>query len=117
MGGTNFLFGGILLAKNKNSLFSSIKTILSLKPDSEECERLIKKGVPKSKINYGTAVMESLVNEALKGNVSATKQVVAILENPDDEAKSNLSILYKALENDENWKIIRKTKNRFKVCS
>ncbi|MGN0174542.1 MAG: hypothetical protein ACI39F_08885 [Acutalibacteraceae bacterium] len=90
------------MAANKGSLFSSIKTILSLKPEKKVEERLFEKGVPKSKINNGTAIMESLVNEAAGGNVSAIKQVIDIVENGEEEKKSNISLLYKALDNDEN---------------
>ncbi len=89
------------MAKNKNSLSSSIKTILSLKPDEESEEKLIAKGVPKSQINNGTAIMQALVEKATKGEVSAIKEVLAILERDEEVKKSNLSKLYKALESED----------------
>ena len=89
------------MANNKNSLFSSIKAILSLKPDEEDAKRLSKKGVPKSKINNGTVIMESLVNKAAKGEVSAIKEVLAILESEGNNSKSNISKLYKALDDED----------------
>ncbi|MBQ5590935.1 MAG: hypothetical protein IIU65_04580 [Clostridia bacterium] len=89
------------MAKVINSLSSSIKAILSLKPDKEDEERLFKKGVPKRKINNGTVIMESLVDKAAKGEVSAIKEVLNILENGDDEAKSNISMLYRALDDED----------------
>ena len=101
MGRKTLFFGGIVLAKNNNSLSSSIKTILSLKPDEESEERLIAKGVPKSKINNGTAIMQALVEKATKGEVSAIKEVLSILEKDEETQKSNLSKLYKALENED----------------
>ena len=101
MGRNNYFFGGIFVAKNKNSLSSSIKTILSLKPDEESEEKLIAKGVPKSQINNGTAIMQALVEKATKGEVSAIKEVLAILERDEEVKKSNLSKLYKALESED----------------
>ncbi len=89
------------MAKSKCSLFSSIKEILSLKPEAEDEQRLINKGVPRRKINNGTVIMESLVEKAAKGEVSAIKEVLSILENGEEASKSALSRLYKALD-DEN---------------
>lgn len=89
------------MAKNKNSLSSSIKELLSLKPDKEDEERLFKKGVPKRKINNGTVIMESLVSKAVKGEVNAIKEVLSILEADDDSKKSNISTLYKALDDED----------------
>ena len=100
-GWNNNFFGGIFLAKNENSLSSSINAILSLKPDKEDEERLFKKGVPKRKINNGTVIMESLVNKAAKGEVSAIKEVLAILENGDNAARSDISMLYTALDDED----------------
>lgn len=89
------------MAKQKNTLFSSIKTILSLKPEKEDEERLIIKGVPKSKINNGTVIMESLVQKAKSGEVGAIKEVLSIINNNDEEIKSDISKLYKALDNED----------------
>lgn len=89
------------MAKKKNSLSSSIKTILSLKPDEEFEERLILKGVPKAEINNGTAIMDALVEKATKGEVSAIKEVLAILEKDEDDKRSNISKLYKALSDED----------------
>ncbi len=89
------------MAKKKNSLSSSIKTILSLKPDEEFEERLLNKGVPKAEINNGTAIMDALVEKAAKGEVSAIKEVLAILEKDEDDKRSNISKLYKALSDED----------------
>ena len=89
------------MAKNKSSLFSSIKEILSLKPDEEAQERLRSKGVSKNNINNGTVIMESLVEKAAKGEVSAIKEVLSILERGEESQKSNISVLYKALDNED----------------
>lgn len=99
--GKLYFFGGIVLAKNNNSLSSSIKTILSLKPDEESEEKLIAKGVPKNKINNGTAIMQALVEKAVTGEVSAIKEVLSILEKDNQEQKSNISKLYKALSDED----------------
>ena len=45
--------------------------------------------------------MESLVNKAAKGEVSAIKEVLAILENGDNAARSDISMLYKALDDED----------------
>lgn len=89
------------MAKKKNSLSSSIKTILSLKPDEEFEERLLSKGVPKAEINNGTAIMDALVEKAAKGEVSAIKEVLAILEKDENDKRSNISKLYKALDDED----------------
>lgn len=89
------------MAKNKSSLFSSIKEILSLKPDEEAQERLRSKGVSNDNINNGTVIMESLVEKAAKGEVSAIKEVLSILERGEESQKSNISVLYKALDNED----------------
>ena len=99
--GTIIFFGGIFVAKNKNSLSSSIKTILSLKPDEESEEKLIACGVPKNKINNGTAIMQALVEKAVRGEVSAIKEVLAILEKDENDKRSNISKLYKALSDED----------------
>ena len=78
-----------------------IKTILSLKPDEESEERLIAKGVPKTQVNNGTAIMQALVEKAVTGDVSAIKEVLSILEKEKDEQKSNISKLYKALSDED----------------
>lgn len=90
------------MAKRKNSLLSSIKEILSLQPEKEDEQRLVCKGLPKRKINVGTLIMESLVNKAVKGDVSAIKEVLNIIENGKEQSGSNISKLYKALDNDED---------------
>ena len=89
------------MAKKKNSLSSSIKTILSLKPDEEFEKRLLNKGVPKAEINNGTAIMDALVEKAAKGEVSAIKEVLAILEKDENDKRSNISKLYKALSDED----------------
>lgn len=90
------------MAKRKSSLFSSIKEILSLKPSKEDEQRLVSKGVPKRKINNGTVIMESLVGKALKGELGAIKEVLNILEEGKEQDRSNISKLYKALDDNEN---------------
>ena len=90
------------MAKRKSSLFSSIKEILSLKPSKEDEQRLVSKGVPKRKINNGTVIMESLVGKALKGELGASKEVLNILEEGKEQDRSNISKLYKALDDNEN---------------
>ncbi len=89
------------MAKEKNPLSSSIKTILSLKPDEESEEKLIAKGVPKNQINNSTAIMHALVEKAITGEVSAIKEVLSILEKDKQEQKSNISKLYKALSDED----------------
>lgn len=100
--GTKQIWRDFDLAKRKSSLFSSIKEILSLTPSKEDEQRLIDKGVPKSKINNGTVIMESLVGKALKGELGAIKEVLNILDEGKEQDKSNISKLYKALDDNEN---------------
>lgn len=90
------------MAKSSNSLFSSIKTILSLKPDKEAQSRLIEKGVPKDEINNGTVIMETLIKKASDGEISAIKEVLSMMKNSDEYEEDTLSILYKVLEKDED---------------
>ena len=90
------------MAKRKSSLFSSIKEILSLKPSKEDEQRLVSKGVPKRNINTGTVIMESLVGKALKGELGAIKEALNILEEGKEQDRSNISKLYKALDDNEN---------------
>lgn len=72
-----------------------------MKPDEEFEERLLNKGVPKAEINNGTAIMDALVEKAAKGEVSAIKEVLAILEKDEDDKRSNISKLYKALSDED----------------
>lgn len=90
------------MAKYTNSLFSSIKTILSLKPDKEAENRLIEKGVPTDEINNGTVIMETLIKKASDGEISAIKEVLSMMKNDNESDESSLSILYKVLDKDEN---------------
>ena len=64
-------------------------------------KRLLNKGVPKAEINNGTAIMDALVEKAAKGEVSAIKEVLAILEKDENDKRSNISKLYKALSDED----------------
>ncbi|MBQ7128770.1 MAG: hypothetical protein IJO19_02140 [Clostridia bacterium] len=90
------------MAKSINSLFSSVKTILSLKPDSQTQERLLKEGIPKRQINNGTAIIDSLVKKAASGEISAIKEVISLVNQDNTKEKEKLSILYEVLDKDEN---------------
>lgn len=90
------------MAKGSNSLFSSIKTILSLKPDKEAQSRLIQKGVPADEINNGTVIMETLIKKASEGEISAIKEVLSMMKSESESNEEALSILYKVLDKDED---------------
>ena len=90
------------MAKSIKSLFSSVKTILSLKPDLQTQQMLLKKGIPKRQINNGTAIIDSLVKKATNGEISAIKEVISLAKEDQSDNKESLSILYKVLDKDED---------------
>ena len=94
--------GEITLAKSIKSLFSSVKTILTLKPDLQTQQMLLKKGIPKRQINNGTAIIDSLVKKATDGEISAIKEVISLASQDNSTEKEDLSILYEVLEKDED---------------
>ena len=88
--------------KNKeNSLESTIKTILSLPPQDEDAQRLKDLGVKKDKINLQTVMLEALVQKAAKGEVTAIKEVLSILDSKNEHPRPDISVLYKALSDED----------------
>ena len=88
--------------KNKeNSLESTIKTILSLPPQEKDAQRLKDLGVKKDKINLQTVMLEALVQKAAKGEVTAIKEVLSILDSKKEQTRPDISVLYKALQDED----------------
>lgn len=88
--------------KNKeNSLESTIKTILSLPPQEKDAQRLKDLGVKKDKINLQTVMLEALVQKAAKGEVTAIKEVLSILDSKKEQSRPDISVLYKALQDED----------------
>lgn len=100
-GGKN-LYGRMFYLKNKeNSLESTIKTILSLPPQESDAQRLKDLGVKKDKINLQTVMLEALVQKAAKGEVTAIKEVLSILDSKKEQSRPDISVLYKALQDED----------------
>ena len=100
-GGKN-LYGRMFYLKNKeNSLESTIKTILSLPPQEKDAQRLKDLGVKKDKINLQTVMLEALVQKAAKGEVTAIKEVLSILDSKKEQSRPDISVLYKALGDED----------------
>ena len=100
-GGKN-LYGRMFYLKNKeNSLESTIKTILSLPPQEKDAQRLKDLGVKKDKINLQTVMLEALVQKAAKGEVTAIKEVLSILDSKKEQSRPDISVLYKALQDED----------------
>lgn len=89
------------LKDKKNSLESTIKTILSLPPQDEDAQRLKDLGVKKDKINLQTVMLEALVQKAAKGEVTAIKEVLSILDSTNAQPRPDISVLYKALSDED----------------
>ena len=89
------------LKNTENSLESTIKTILSLPPQEDDAQRLKSLGVKKDKINLQTVMLEALVQKAAKGEVAAIKEVLSILDSKKEETRPDISLLYKALADED----------------